>query len=114
MTTLRDLPSVEELLQTKAAAELIARFGRPLTLTAIRETLDKIRARFSSGAITALPLHDLVLAQADSLLSSWIKPTLRLGHQRHGCHPAHEPGTRPIERRDHPRHGYGLTRIFQP
>ncbi len=77
MTTLRDLPSVEELLQTKAAAELIARFGRPLTLTAIRETLDKIRARFASGAITALPLRDLVLAQADSLLSSWVKPTFR-------------------------------------
>jgi L-seryl-tRNA(Ser) seleniumtransferase len=77
MTTLRDLPSVEELLQTKTAAELIARFGRPLTLTAIRETLDKIRARFSVGAITVLPLHDLILAQTDALLSAWIKPTLR-------------------------------------
>ena len=77
MTTLRDLPSVEELLQTKTAAELIARFGRPLTLTAIRETLDKIRTRFSSGAITALPLHDLILSQTDSLLSSWTRPTLR-------------------------------------
>ena len=76
MTTLRDLPSVEELLQTQTAAELIARYGRPLTLTAIRETLDKIRARFSSGEITALPLHDLILAQTDSLLSSWIQPTL--------------------------------------
>jgi L-seryl-tRNA(Ser) seleniumtransferase len=76
MTTLRDLPSVEELLQTKTAAELIARYGRPLTLTAIREMLDKIRARFTSGEITALPLHDLILAQADSLLTSWIKPTL--------------------------------------
>ena len=77
MTTLRDLPSVEELLQTKAAAELIARFGRPLTLAAIRETLSTIRARFASGAITVLPLHDLVLVQTDYLLSSWIKPTLR-------------------------------------
>ena len=77
MTTLRDLPSVEELLQTKTAAELIARYGRPLTLTAIRETLEKIRTRFSSGAITALPLHDLLLAQTDALLNSWLKPTLR-------------------------------------
>jgi L-seryl-tRNA(Ser) seleniumtransferase len=77
MTTLRDLPSVEELLQTKTAAELIAQFGRSLTLTAIRTTLDKIRARFSSGEITVLPLHDLILAQTDSLLSSWTKPTLR-------------------------------------
>ncbi len=78
MTALRDLPSVEELLQTKTAAELIARYGRPLTLTAIRETLDKIRARFSSGQITALPLYDLILTQTEALLSSWIKPTLRL------------------------------------
>jgi len=76
MTTLRDLPSVDELLQTKTAAELIARFGRPLTLSAIRETLDKIRVRFSSGSITVLPLHDLVLAQTDVLLGEWIKPTL--------------------------------------
>jgi L-seryl-tRNA(Ser) seleniumtransferase len=76
MTTLRDLPSVDELLQTKTAAELIARFGRPLTLSAIRETLDKIRVRFSTGSITVLPLHDLVLAQTDVLLGEWIKPTL--------------------------------------
>jgi len=78
MTALRDLPSVEELLQTKTAAELIARYGRPLTLAAIRETLNKIRARFSSGQITALPLYDLILTQTEALLSSWIKPTLRL------------------------------------
>jgi len=77
MTTLRDLPSVEELLQTTTAAELIARYGRSLTLNAIRETLDKIRGRFVSGEITALPLHDLILAQTDSLLVSWTKPTLR-------------------------------------
>jgi L-seryl-tRNA(Ser) seleniumtransferase len=77
MTTLRDLPSVEELLQTQTAAELIAQYGRILTLSAIRETLDKIRTRFTSGAITALPLHDLILAQTDALLGSWVKPTLR-------------------------------------
>ena len=76
MTILRDLPSVEELLQTQTAAELIARYGRPLTLTAIRETLNKIRARFASGEITVLPLHDLILAQTNFLLNSWIKPTL--------------------------------------
>lgn len=77
MTTLRELPSVDELLQTQTAAELIAQYGRPLTLSAIRETLDRIRARFLSGAITALPLHGLILSQAESLLDVWIKPTLR-------------------------------------
>jgi L-seryl-tRNA(Ser) seleniumtransferase len=76
MTTLRELPSVEQLLQTKAAAELIAQFGRPLTLDAIHFTLDVIRARFKSGEITALPLRDLILVQTESTLSVWTKPTL--------------------------------------
>ncbi|CAG0961143.1 L-seryl-tRNA(Ser) seleniumtransferase [Anaerolineales bacterium] len=77
MTTLRDLPSVDELLQTKTVAELIAQYGRPLTLSAIRETLDTIRTRFLSGAITTLPLRDLIFAQVDAALVSWVKPTLR-------------------------------------
>lgn len=58
------------------AAQLIARYGRPLTLNAIRSTLDDIRARFKSGQITALPLRDLILAQADATLTAWTKPTL--------------------------------------
>ncbi len=76
MTTLRELPSVEQLLQTQAAAQLIAQFGRPLTLDAIQYTLEVIRARFKSGEITALPLRDLILVQAESTLSAWTKPTL--------------------------------------
>lgn len=76
MTTLRNLPSVEQMLQTEAAAYLIARFGRPLTLDAIRFVLEDIRTRFQSGGITALPLTDLILAQTESQLISWTKPTL--------------------------------------
>lgn len=76
MTTLRNLPSVEQLLQTTTAAHLIARFGRPLTLDAIRFVLDDIRTRFKSGEITALPLADLILAWAESTLAAWTKPTL--------------------------------------
>ena len=77
MTTLRNLPSIEQILQTHTAAQLIARYGRPLTLRAIRFTLDDIRARFKSGQITALPLRDLILAQAESSLIAWTKPTLQ-------------------------------------
>ncbi|HNJ13740.1 MAG TPA: L-seryl-tRNA(Sec) selenium transferase, partial [Anaerolineales bacterium] len=76
MTTLRNLPSIDQILQTQLAAQLIARYGRPLTLSAIRFTLDEIRARFKSGQITALPLRDLILAQADATLTAWTKPTL--------------------------------------
>lgn len=76
MTTLRNLPSVEQMLQTEAAAYLIARFGRTLTLDAIRFVLDDTRARFKSGLITALPLADLILARTESTLTVWTKPTL--------------------------------------
>ncbi|RJP54004.1 MAG: L-seryl-tRNA(Sec) selenium transferase [Anaerolineaceae bacterium] len=76
MTTLRNLPSVEQLLKTETAAHLIARFGRPLTLDALRQTLDEIRARFKSGMLAGLPSIDLILAQAESTLSTWTKPTL--------------------------------------
>lgn len=76
MTTLRNLPSIDQLLQTENAAYLIARFGRPLTLDAIRFKLDDIRARFKSGEITALPLKDLILVQVESTLTEWTKQTL--------------------------------------
>jgi L-seryl-tRNA(Ser) seleniumtransferase len=76
MTTLRELPSVEQLLQTEIAAELISQYGRPLTLDAIRSTLDGIRARFTSGEMTNLPGNDFILKQATSRLAEWTQPTL--------------------------------------
>ena len=82
--TLRDLPSIDQLLQTETAAHLIARFGRPLTLDALRQILDDVRARFKLFALSrvegdpevALPLPDLILVQAESTLTAWTKPTL--------------------------------------
>lgn len=75
MNSLRDLPSIEQLLQN--ATHLIDAFGRPLTLDALRLTLDETRARFKLNPETALPSTDLILAGAESRLSSWTKPTLR-------------------------------------
>jgi hypothetical protein len=46
---LQELPSVEQLLQTRLAAELIASFGRPLTLQAIRSTLEVVRTLASKS-----------------------------------------------------------------
>ncbi len=76
MTTLRNLPSVEQLLQTRAAAELIAVYGRPLTLEAIRAVLDETRARFKLDPQPALPDADGILALAESCLALWVAPTL--------------------------------------
>jgi L-seryl-tRNA(Ser) seleniumtransferase len=75
MSSLRDLPSVEEIL--KRATNLIDTYGRSLTLDSIRLTLDEARAHFQLDPETVLPSTDVVLAQAESQLITWSKPTLQ-------------------------------------
>ncbi len=74
MTSLRNLPSVEQLLQQ--AADLIAAYGRPLTLHALRASLDDVRARFKLHPELALPTTAEILYRAASRLSVWTQPTL--------------------------------------
>lgn len=74
MSSLRELPSVETLLQS--SGKLIDAYGRPLTLDALRSTLDDIRERFKSDLQTVLPSTDLILSQAESYLSAWTAETL--------------------------------------
>lgn len=74
MTSLRDLPSVDSLL--KHADDLLVRFGRPLTLDALRLTLDETRARLKSDGQTASPSLDSILASAESHLAAWTRPSL--------------------------------------
>jgi L-seryl-tRNA(Ser) seleniumtransferase len=76
MTSLRDLPSIEQLLHASRADQLINQYGRPLTLDALRSTLDEIRARFKSDPQSDLPSTDVILAQAESHLIAWMTPTL--------------------------------------
>ena len=76
MTSLRNLPSVEQLLQTSAAQELVARYGRPLTLEAVRAALDQVRALVSKGSQATLPGRDGLLTSAADLLYEWTRPTL--------------------------------------
>ena len=58
---LHGLPSVEQLLQTQLAAELIASYGRPLTLQAIRSVLEDVRARVSTSERSTLPDRENML-----------------------------------------------------
>jgi L-seryl-tRNA(Ser) seleniumtransferase len=82
MSELRNLPSVEQLLQN--ATHLIEQFGRPLTLDALRSTLNDTRARFKALALSrgegdpqiALPSTDLILAETESHLTTWTRPLL--------------------------------------
>ena len=74
MTNLRDLPSVEQLLQL--SADLIAAYGRPLTLQALRASLDDVRERIKLHPELALPQIDEVLHRAEARLSDWTGPSL--------------------------------------
>jgi L-seryl-tRNA(Ser) seleniumtransferase len=76
MTSLRSLPSVESLLQTRIAAELIAAHGRPLTLDAFRAELDSIRLQFKTDPELTLPTMEEILASAESRLIAWTAPSL--------------------------------------
>ncbi|MEA3349691.1 MAG: L-seryl-tRNA(Sec) selenium transferase [Chloroflexota bacterium] len=75
MTELRKLPSVDKLLHTAAAAELINAYGRPLTLRSIRSALDEARSGFRAGK--PLPKQAALLDWAARKLETWIAPTLQ-------------------------------------
>lgn len=74
MTSLRDLPSIDQLIQK--STHLIEAYGRPLTLDALRLTLDETRARFKADPQAGLLSTDAILAQARSHLTVWATPTL--------------------------------------
>jgi L-seryl-tRNA(Ser) seleniumtransferase len=75
MTDLRNLPSVDKLLGTQPAARLIADFGRPLTLDALRFTLENTRNDMRKGG--SLPEIGLILNRAEETISGWTAPTLK-------------------------------------
>lgn len=74
MNDLRALPSVDQLMQTRQAAELIAVYGRPLTLEAIRSTLAELR--LNHQAENTVPLRPGILTIVQAHLQNWLMPTL--------------------------------------
>jgi L-seryl-tRNA(Ser) seleniumtransferase len=74
VSSLRQIPSVDQILQTRQAAEWIAQYGRPLTVSAIRQTLDQVRANHQPG----LPIPDQpeLLRRIENTLQAWAAPSL--------------------------------------
>lgn len=72
---LRQLPSVERLLQSQIARQLITTFGRPLTLEATRLVLEEARANASQGQ--SIPDQDRLLQSIHDRLRAWTRPTLQ-------------------------------------
>jgi L-seryl-tRNA(Ser) seleniumtransferase len=79
-SSLRQIPSVESLLQTESADQLITSYGRPLVIEAIREVLDEMRKRSSLTGMLGdggvAPSADIILARTESLLQSLMRPAL--------------------------------------
>lgn len=74
MNELKHLPSLDSLLQQNRSDSLISCFGRELTVNALRTSLEIFRDAIKKGAVS--PSHDLVFEQAETLVTSWLKPSL--------------------------------------
>jgi len=79
-SALRQIPSVDSLLQTSGADQLIAAYGRPLTREAIREVLEEARRGLSASGMIREGVEilsgDTMLAQVESRLAAWTRPAL--------------------------------------
>jgi L-seryl-tRNA(Ser) seleniumtransferase len=73
--SLRDLPSVDRLLQSKPASKMEQEFGRELTIQALRETLDEVRSQVLDG--DNIPSMGELLEATRARLVAWLAPTLR-------------------------------------
>lgn len=75
MPELRELPSVDQLLQTRQAAEMVAVYGRKLTLEALRSVLSEVRAQFSQSSVSIPPKKE-ILSRAHRRSAEWTTPSL--------------------------------------
>lgn len=71
---LRNIPSVDQLLQTAKAQDWMVEFGRPLLVNAIRQSLEQVRTAYSEGQ--PIPGEDKLLELIHHFLQQWTTPTL--------------------------------------
>jgi L-seryl-tRNA(Ser) seleniumtransferase len=74
---LRKLPQVQRLLETPAAGELCATFGRPAVTEALRDVLDAAREQIRAGALAAAPDAADILERSREALAARARPGLR-------------------------------------
>jgi L-seryl-tRNA(Ser) seleniumtransferase len=74
MNDFQKIPSVDALLNDKAAKALLEQYGRELSVRALREILDTIRNDLKNGG--SVPSTKQIIAQADELADRWLQPSL--------------------------------------
>ena len=75
MSEFRQIPSVDQILNTNKAGEMIATFGRSLTLKAVRLTLDEIRSEIP--ILPDIPSITNLLATTQKHLETWVSSSLK-------------------------------------
>ena len=70
MSGLDSLPSVERLMQSEDAGYLVKKHGRPLTLDAIRLTLEEMRTQLKAEPDSAAPGIQAILMRTEFLSHS--------------------------------------------
>lgn len=76
MADLREIPSVEKLLQDKKTEQLLKLYGRPLTILAVRRILDEIRVQYSSQQKETIPRQSVIIKRVENTLEDYTQPTL--------------------------------------
>jgi L-seryl-tRNA(Ser) seleniumtransferase len=74
MQDLRSLPSVDQMLQSAEVKQWISVYGRPLTVDALRHSIEEARISFSQGR--ALDEKEIIYKRALKLLNLWTSPSL--------------------------------------
>ncbi len=76
MNEMRGLPAVDAILQSERAVHWTLEYGRPLTIRAIRWTLDEIRQKLKNGQPHTEVDGEAILQAVETTLAGWLKPTL--------------------------------------
>ena len=80
-TSLRDIPSIDDILRTEILASAVSRFGRPAAVTALRAVLEIVRAARLAGRPNSAALADVansVVARLEAEARPNIRPVFNL------------------------------------
>ena len=76
-TLLRELPSVDRLLNTTMAVDMSLAYGRNLTVESLRHSLEAARSAILSGQARYAPMNAVLVDEARLWLESFLAPTLQ-------------------------------------
>lgn len=74
---LRELPSVDRLLNTTMAVDMMLAYGRSLTVESLRYSLDAARSAILSGKARYAPMNAVLVDEARLWLEQVLAPTLQ-------------------------------------